>query len=83
MKKTKIKWDNIIKALILVFCIGVVARDLFMLTIYSSITGKLYGWTWFGFITFLTMFPIIGMILEDFDEQNKKMSAKHDSQHLR
>lgn len=69
MKKTKIKWGNVVKAIIFLFCIGLILHDFYMLTIHSFVTGNLYGWTWYGFITFWIAVMIASLIYEDFEEQ--------------
>ena len=51
----KIKWKNVFKALIFVFCICTILHDFYMLSIYSFITGKLCSLTWFGIITYLSI----------------------------
>lgn len=71
-KRLKIKWNNIALLLILLVCAGVVIHDVYMLTIYSWITGRMAGWTWFGLATFLLAFWIGGGILEYFVEEFKK-----------
>lgn len=68
-KKIKIKWKNIALLGSLLLCAYIVAHDLFMLTIYSWITGKCIGWTWFGFVTFLIVFALGGKIVEYFIEE--------------
>ena len=79
MKKKKIKWINVIKAIVFVFCISMILHDVFMLTIGSWISGNLYGWTWYGFITFILFCAIAGMIYEDFEEQIEKTQATRNS----
>lgn len=71
-KKIKIKWKNIALLGVLLLCAYIVAHDLFMLTIYSWITGKYIGWTWFGFLTFLTAFAVGGEIVDYFVEEINK-----------
>ena len=71
-KRLKIKWKNIALLLILLVCAGLVIHDVYMLTIYSWITGRIAGWTWFGFLTFLLAFAIGGEILEYIIEDSKK-----------
>lgn len=71
-KRLKIKWNNIALLLILLVCALVVIHDVYMLTIYSWITGRMAGWTWFGFATFLLAFWIGGEILEYIIEEFKK-----------
>ena len=65
-KKLKIKWENVALIIVLLICASIVFHDVFMLTIYSWITGNMYGWTWFGFLTFLLAFAIGGEIVEYF-----------------
>ncbi len=71
-KRLKIKWKNIALLIVLLMCAYIVGHDLFMLTIYSWITGRMAGWTWFGFLTFLLAFAIGGEILEYIIEDSKK-----------
>ncbi len=71
-KRLKIKWKNIALLIILLVCGAVVIHDLYMLTIYSWITGKMASWTWFGFGTFLLAFWIGGEIVEYIIEQLNK-----------
>ena len=68
-KRLKIKWKNIALLLILLVCAGLVIHDVYMLTIYSWITGRMAGWTWFGFLTFLLAFAIGGEIVEYFIDE--------------
>ena len=67
----KVKWLNVIKLIIFAFCVGSICRDIYMLTIYSTITGNLVGWTWIGFITFILFIIVAGIIYDDFKEQIK------------
>lgn len=69
MKKEKIK--NVIKAILFIFCVVMILHDLYMVTIHSYITGNMYGWSLFGFITFILFVMIASMIYEDFEEQTK------------
>ncbi len=68
-KRLKIKWKNIALLIVLLMCAYIVGHDLFMLTIYSWITGRMAGWTWFGFLTFLLAFAIGGEIVEYFIDE--------------
>lgn len=75
MKKFKlkrVKWLNVIEAIILLLLIGVVARDFYILTIKSCITGNLATMTWIGLITEFIVWIIIAFICGDI---KKKMSA--------
>lgn len=71
-KRLKIKWNNIALLGVLLLCAYIVIHDLFMLTIYSWITGHMLGWTWFGFITFIISFAVGGEIIEYFYEEINK-----------
>ena len=53
MKKIKIKWINVSKAILLVLSSLVVIHDMFMVTAYGWITNKPCQLTWFGLGTFL------------------------------
>ena len=68
-KKIKILWWNLTLLIILLICASIVIHDVFMLTIYSWITGNMCGWTWFGFLTFLLACSIGGEIIEYFNEK--------------
>lgn len=68
-KKFKIKWKNVLLAVILLMCIGLILHDLFMLTVYPLVTDKYVGWTWFGFATFIMAFVLGGVIVEYIDEE--------------
>ena len=83
MKIKKIKWGNLLKLIVFVFCIGVIIHDFYMLTLYSFITGKYVGWTWFGLATFILACGFVDVIYEDFRYQIKKMSAIKGSRHLK
>ncbi len=65
----KINWINVIKLIIAIICLCTILHDAYMLTIYSSITGKLYGWSWIGFITFIFCLYYIGYFYVDFEEK--------------
>ncbi len=69
MKKRKIKWGNVFKAIILLNCIGLVIHDFYYITI------KLYSWTWLGFITFI-LATVVGIVIyDDFEEQIKNIPS--------
>ncbi len=78
-KKLKIKWGNVFKALIFVFCVGMILHDFYMLTIYSFITGNFCSLTWFGVITLFINFIIAGGIYEDFEKQIEKTPTTRNS----
>lgn len=78
-KKLKIKWGNVFKALVFVFCVGMILHDFYMLTIYSFITGNLCSLTWFGVITLFINIIIANEIYEDFEEQIEKTPTTRNS----
>jgi len=73
-KKLKVKWKNVIKLLLFIFCVSIILHDIYMLTVHSWITGNLYGWTWVGLLTFFICLITAGMIYEDLEEQTKSVS---------
>jgi len=75
MKKKKIKWGNVFKAIIFLFCIGVMLHDFYMLTIYSFITNQLAQLTWFGLGTLILAIMTASLIYEDFEEQTKNIHS--------
>lgn len=78
----KIKWKNVFKVAVLIACGLVVVHDAYMLTIGSLVTGNLYGWSWYGLITFMLCWFIGGITLEDVLDQFKKMSNVGSKRHL-
>ena len=82
MKKIllKIKWKNVIKSLILLISVSFMLHDVYLLTISSWFTGKLYSFTWFGFITFILFCTITGIIVSDFEEQTKSILTRRPKQ---
>lgn len=71
-KKTlKVKWLNVLLALIFIFASYIVLHDTYMLTIHSWITSEVIGWTWLGFITFALAFATVGMIINHFAKEVK------------
>lgn len=71
MKKVKIKWLNVGKLILFIFCIGNISHDLYMVTLYSYISGSMYGWSSYGFLTFILFCIVAIVIYEDFEEQTK------------
>lgn len=69
MKKTKIKWGNVVKLIIGLFCIGVILHDFYFLTF------KFGCFTWLGLATHIFCWVIVGMIYEDFEEQIKNIPS--------
>ncbi len=68
MKKKKIKWLNVIKLLLMLFCIGVILHDFYYLVIG-------YGFTWLGFGTHILCWLFVSMIYDDFEEQIKNIPS--------
>ena len=77
----RIKWGNVIKGLVFVFCIGIVLYDAYMLTIGSWVSGGMYGFTWLGLITFILFLAIAGSIYDDFEMELEKVSYAHNTRH--
>lgn len=71
-KRIKIKWKNVALAIVFLICAYVVLHDMFMLTIYSWITGQMVGWTWLGFLTFILAIAVGGEIFEYFEDEFNK-----------
>ena len=68
----KIKWRNVGKLFVFIISTITVLHDLYMVTVYTTLTGKLMGWTYFGFITFCIALYFAYTIYEDFKNQIKK-----------
>lgn len=66
MKKTKIKWKNVLLLILLLISSSVVIYDTYILTINSWITSEIATWTWYGFITFIIAFIVMEKIGEYF-----------------
>ena len=65
----RIKWKNMTLLIILIVCSSVILKDMYMLTIYSSITGKLMGLSFIGIIELITCVLVGINIIEYFDEK--------------
>lgn len=74
-KMLKIKWLNVLKLILFIFCVYMILHDLYMITIYSLITGNMYGWTWYGFGTFILFVIVAGMIYDNFEEETKSIQS--------
>lgn len=74
----KIKWINVLKLITFMACICVIVHDIYVLTVKTLITGNLYGFTWFGFITFLLVCGLATLIYADFEEQTKSTISATD-----
>ncbi|MBO6243612.1 MAG: hypothetical protein J6O41_03475 [Clostridia bacterium] len=68
----KIKWLNVMKFVMFVFCVSILLHDLYVISIKSWITGYQASFTIYGFITFLLLFTISSFLYDDFEEQIKK-----------
>lgn len=75
MKRVKIKWSNVIKLILFVFCVYMILHDLYMITIHSYIAGNMYRWTWLGFVTFISFIIVASEIYDDFEEQIKSIPS--------
>lgn len=75
MKKVKIKWLNVGKLILFIFCICTILHDLYMVTLYSYISGSMYGWSSYGFLTFILFCIVAVVIYEDFEEQTKSTQS--------
>lgn len=65
----RIKWKNMALLIILIVCSSVILKDMYMLTIYSSITGKLMGLSFIGIIELIICVLVGIKIIEYFDEK--------------
>lgn len=69
MKKKKIKWLNVIKLMLMLFCIGVILHDFYCLTF------KFAMFTWLGLGTHILCWLVVGTIYEDFEDQIKNIPS--------
>lgn len=65
----KIKWKNVFKILIFMFCISMILLD------FYYIIFKFATLTWIGLLTHILLWVILGMIYEDFEEQIKSIPS--------
>lgn len=75
MRKTKIKWGNVLKLIILVGCIVMLLCDLYTLAVYPFFSGKITSLSFFGTITFILNTIIISFIAGDLIEQYKSIPS--------
>lgn len=67
--KRKIKWGNVIKAIILIGCVWIIGQDILtVLLTYARLT-------YFGILTHLLSWYVALSILIDFDEQTKNIPS--------
>ncbi len=64
----RIKWKNILVIAVMIFCAYIVLHDMFMLTIASWLTGRSYGWTLLGFISFMMAASVLGVTYDYFED---------------
>ena len=62
--KRKIKWKNVIKLNVMLICLLIVIRDIYMVSISQFFTGELVGWTWYGFFGFIVSFFTFGNLYD-------------------
>lgn len=74
MKKIKVKWLNVIESLILLFCISMIIRDIW-LVISCIFNSTNYSFTRFDLITFILFGIITIIIFDDFKEQTKSIQS--------
>lgn len=72
-----LKWKNVIKLLILAFCLGVMITDCITLVITMG------GFTAYGVLTFVLCCLCADYIIEDFEEQTKSVSASRSARHTK
>lgn len=70
----KVKWGNVVKALVLVSCVGFIGYITFMLTVYSWITTNCVSLGYLGLALLIGSCVGISVICEDFQEQLKKIA---------
>ena len=63
MKKRKINWVNIIKALVLIACICQICYMVYIVSIHG------FGLSWFGLYILFMCFGWSGVILSDFSKE--------------
>lgn len=74
MKKRKIKWGNVIEAIIFLFCIGLMIHDI-IIVIYALLHNQIAMFTYFGLATFIFAGGFAYVIYEDFKEQTKNIHS--------
>lgn len=72
MKKKKLNWNNLLTLIVFVLSIAFILYDICVLMV-ATFMGKMAGWTWFGFITFIVCWIFASWSYEDLkDAVNKK-----------
>lgn len=72
-----LKWKNVIKLLILAFCLGVMITDCITLVITMG------GFTAYGVLTFVLCCLCADYIIEDFENQTKSVSSIRTVRHTK
>lgn len=72
-----LKWKNVIKLLILAFCLGVMITDCITLVITMG------GFTAYGVLTFVLCCICADYIIEDFENQTKSVSSIRTVRHTK
>lgn len=75
--KTKINYKNIMKLVILIFCLGVITYDMHMLLIYSLILKTLTQFALYGFLTFILSIHISLNIFYQIKNVSNTGTVKH------
>lgn len=73
-KRIKIRWKNVLKLAMLLISISFLIHDFYVLTIKSMITGNLYGLTWFGVVFDTMCIMMCSMLVDDYNEEQKKIA---------
>lgn len=75
--KTKINYKNVLKLILFVLSGLLITYDLFMLTIYPFISGKITTFTMFGLITFILAVFIFCDIYNQIKNVSNTGTVKH------
>lgn len=75
MKKIKINWSNVMKALLFIISILVLLYMLFILVVN--------GLSWFGVFLLIMSYGTASSVFLNFIEQIEKMSSTRNTQHLK
>lgn len=75
--KAKINYKNVLKLVILIFCLGVIIHDMYMLLIYPLISKTLTQFTLYGFLTFVLSIHISLNIFYQIKNVSNTGTVKH------
>lgn len=67
----RIKWGNLLKAMLFVVASGVVVYDFYYLVIYPFISNKTTTYTWFGLIICILSVSYIHLFIEEVLDYKK------------